>query len=811
MEHVALRLGLTTVGDLARVHPASLLLERNLGRKTVSETRAIVERVLGMRWEDAASPPDDEDDDERTVSEAFDPATLGWDGLSVVLPEALKARAVLAAPLPARLVSYAASQRIETVGALVKVPRLTLEDAPNLGRRTLQDATATLLALRAALVEQGPVVATDWKRHFVESLAKLPMRERLVLTQRAALVGPPPTLAELGESLGVSRERVRQLEAHALQKLRQESVWVEPLAASLGAVCPPFVARLADVMLGGVPLVASPEADGDAFSVLLEGVLEGRAGHLVEHDGTAYYGRATADFFAKKLARITWVCESLVYPVDTSTLHDRLRLSADVTHDELAVLFDLVRGGFVEEGGKIVGYGADRGDAVIAFLRAAGRPVPIAEVHATFGRTKLPEGVAWVDRGLVTLPELVPDYHLWRERVGPLVTGLMAENGQERPWSTAELLPLLGTLADLPEWMNPYALGSLLRGAEKLAHMGRNVVALAEAGAGERAHLDETMEDELGKAGAPLAEEELLLRVRARRTVTDLAWNATRVRAPFVMFDDGRIGLYPRDVPGGEGATKVLRDAAAEWLEQREEGAGIADLRAFVGSLGAPRGDFDARLVRSLLRHDGRFRLSHGGGLGLAAWGETRTKTQREVLEELLDAGGGRALVADAVAALPTASGEPIPRVRLGMLAAQVGARLAGDTLVRESPLPPSVEHVTATEESWLVRVPEKAVPTLERFLRSAREVPALKKAVNAWREGMLKLVGYPVDRAQVARVATMADEVLARAAVADDADWARCARAAVEYVVCVEDGESDLVVGGLDDDEGVLRVVRGS
>jgi RNA polymerase primary sigma factor len=54
-----------------------------------------------------------------------------------------------------------------------------------------------------------------------EALNGLTDRERLVVELRHGLDGKPPrTLAEVGEALGISRERARQLEAQALRKLR---------------------------------------------------------------------------------------------------------------------------------------------------------------------------------------------------------------------------------------------------------------------------------------------------------------------------------------------------------------------------------------------------------------------------------------------------------------------------------------------------------------------------------------------------------------------------------------------------------------
>jgi len=46
-------------------------------------------------------------------------------------------------------------------------------------------------------------------------------RERDVIARRFGLAGPEETLAVVGRRLGVTRERVRQIEARALDKLRE--------------------------------------------------------------------------------------------------------------------------------------------------------------------------------------------------------------------------------------------------------------------------------------------------------------------------------------------------------------------------------------------------------------------------------------------------------------------------------------------------------------------------------------------------------------------------------------------------------------
>jgi RNA polymerase primary sigma factor len=60
------------------------------------------------------------------------------------------------------------------------------------------------------------------RRVIHRALGGLPERERMVLEQHYGLAGASRTLQEIGVDLGLTRERVRQLEAHALATLSRD-------------------------------------------------------------------------------------------------------------------------------------------------------------------------------------------------------------------------------------------------------------------------------------------------------------------------------------------------------------------------------------------------------------------------------------------------------------------------------------------------------------------------------------------------------------------------------------------------------------
>jgi hypothetical protein len=145
MQSYAERNGIRSLRDLARVAPRSLRTERNLGHKTIQQTRALIKQRLGVAWENPPPEPRALRPNAKTSTGAR------WDLLRTTLPEAVRATALDDLRLSARVCSYATREGLHTLGDLANHSSTQMFAAKNFGRRSL----AQVLEVARGLVEQA--------------------------------------------------------------------------------------------------------------------------------------------------------------------------------------------------------------------------------------------------------------------------------------------------------------------------------------------------------------------------------------------------------------------------------------------------------------------------------------------------------------------------------------------------------------------------------------------------------------------------------------------------------------------------------
>ncbi len=704
------RKGLGTLADLARIPPRDLLPERNLGRKSIFDARTAIEARLGCTWEEAAlllatmdrsgtaSVPDGAEPGSGTAvheGAAASPPGLesdDWDVFRSSLPDALRATSLDAVDLPARVRTYSRAEKLETVGELATRSRRDLLAVKSMGRATFSRLVPALRA-HMARVEAGRQ-RTD--AGFLESWKGLLQEQdavrRLVVTLRAGFGSRRETLQAIGEMLGVSRERARQLEGYVIQDLRRERAWLDEVKRRIEAAMKDGAVSLES--LAADPWWSAVVAVPEALDYFGERLLDS-AVRVIEVDEVRYLAPCTQARFEEAWSDLRDRASKvpLPAPLDAfSALADALvpavgRFLADVLFDRLRELLHVEDAGSPTEAGspapRVVGFGGTNAAAVLAILRASPAPMRIEDLYARVGRFHNPEEMLFFDRGLVGMEQHFPDFRQWIERVTPPALDAMQREAPERQWLSSELIEDVRESIELPDWLDHWHLAALLRKSGRLRYLGRNRFSLLEAPDEGRIYYHEELARLLREHGGPMLRSDLIAELGKRTTLSDFAVTMSLTRPMFLRCDAEHIGLLDRDLPGGAPALAEALDHIASVLEHRQRGLGAAQVKTHVSRLSAEHARWTEEMSMSALRTDPRFRLSQAGAAGLAQWESVRVPPRLEIVRQCLEESGWHVTVEAVQRRIEAYYGSAPDRVAVGAHANRFGAVLRGEWLER--------------------------------------------------------------------------------------------------------------------------------
>lgn len=193
---------------------------------------------------------------------------------------------------------------------------------------------------------------------------------------------PPPTLSDLGTELGVTRERVRQLEQTvaayidtAIKNNPDNPIWTAAhrLQSTMGALWP--TERVDQAIAEAVPQAAAVNSDGFRQGLVLE-----LAGPYTVDEGWLYLSNSRDAI----QAIISGLTSSV--PVEVDELTERLvRLAV---HDDVAREWLLDRPNVRVEEGRAVGWGSNLGDKAVAILALRGEPMTAEEIYDSLGEDR---------------------------------------------------------------------------------------------------------------------------------------------------------------------------------------------------------------------------------------------------------------------------------------------------------------------------------------------------------------------------------------------------------------------------------------
>jgi hypothetical protein len=596
-------------------------------------------------------------------------------------------------PLTARLRNYMEREGLKTLAELAKRSAAELQDAPNLGRKSVKDLFEAVTSFReraearARLAQTG--LLASWKGLLQEQEAV----PRMVLTLRAGLGGRAEKLQQIGDTLGITRERVRQIEARLVESLGREGVWLRAVRARVDQALPGGAVPLS--LLAGDPWWAGIVALPEALDYLGERIF-GDAIRVIDVDDVPYLARCSQETFDKAWSDLERRAEQIALPAPVSAFGalvepHRERIGealAEVLRERLRSLLHIEAEG---DDPRVLGFGDNQVAAVMALLRASPAPLHADEIRERVGAgrrvalERLPEDALLLGHGLYGLTRHFPEWATWMERLVPAAVRLMEQDAPERQWLASELRAELLEQIEIPAWLTDYHLSALLRRSGKVRYLGRHRVSVLDAPeGGARVHFHDELLRILRDRSAPMPRQELVAELRRKTDAKEQTIALCLTRPQFLRCSEDLVGLMERDLPGGTEALAEATEHVAALLERRAKGLGTGQLWLEVVRLGSVYAQWTPEMCLSVVRGDARFRLSQSGAVGLASWESVRVPTRLELVGQCLDEGEGKVSVEAVQRRIEAHYGEAPDRLRVAALGNRFGAVLNGEWLVRE-------------------------------------------------------------------------------------------------------------------------------
>jgi len=523
---------------------------------------------------------------------------------------------------------------VRDIGSLTVSDLLTFQNFGRTSIRQLADIFRRALLAGPRDADQEMVLSSgerllDAVRN---SLATCSERERDILVRRMGLERPVETLAEIGESYSITRERIRQIEAKVVDRLVRREVWDDVLASKLQVM-------LADREFP-LPLIGAEAIDPwftgvathrEAIRYLIANMCNA-AVNIIEIDGIEYLSFLSQDNWQEIVATARQLLSSGVDKqwTERDCQHYVKLLVPDEAREFGALLWNISSKWchFAEDAGNrvLISYGRGVDQVVEAVLLESDEPLHYSEITtkaaARIGRELDERRVhnAAAEVGYLfgsgmygMLKHLSVPRAEW-ESLAEEAAEIVEESTLDRQWHTSELIVALeGRGVWLPDGFDKYQLDIALKETRQLHTLGRMVWSRGSATAdGVRVDIRQAVIAVLQNAGEPLSTAELRQRVVAVRGINQ--GMEFQVRDPLIKLNSQLWALNDRDLSIKRADQPAFLDAVVSQLRSRMKPAHISECHTLIGDAVPPRALF------CLAASDPRLRVTQDRYLTLSEW-----------------------------------------------------------------------------------------------------------------------------------------------------------------------------------------------
>lgn len=563
-------------------------------------------------------------------------------------PEVL-ALAINKLPFSVRTRTRLKAAGLTTIGEVVEFGTLKLLSVQGAGRKALEETylafrrvTQRFLITRIVLRPAGRL-ATEVRRW----LGTLDDRTRRIASARLELGTELKTLEMLGAELGLTRERVRQIEAKAVKREIEAEAWPQYLAGRVGAL---ITGSEEPVYLALLSFFDSFFDDFDYGVRALARVLETFApdvAQTLEINGSLVLARVSEGEFAELRAAVLEVARDCVRRRSSQTEYvvavESLCLSRNAR--EFAQLLIAASGPYVHAARPpgsaepiLVAFGRGVDHIVRAVMEEAESPLHYSEVHRRVVQRAEPDIElrrvhAALDADCYYLFAR-GTYGLWRHlEITESRSATIVQAAEEvvaranRQWHAGEVLAALRDESpDLVGDLDFHRINALLTKSKSLRYLGRMVwvgSSSSERDSSDRIDIAQACTRLLREAGRPLSRIEILERLKD--------WRGIGRHFQIHFSEDvfpvapGIFGLRSRDLPVTSDQLQQMIDCVAAALSHRQMGLHVSELAPVFS---CARLDFASKVSGSTLlafaARDARLQVDPGDYIGLADWEGTR-------------------------------------------------------------------------------------------------------------------------------------------------------------------------------------------
>lgn len=496
----------------------------------------------------------------------------------------------------------------------------------------------------------------------VAALAGLRERDATALRLWLGTDGPPKILEDIGGTLGVTRERARQLRNRAWERIGEHYRWPHEVVLRIDAL---LNVRAEPLYLD---LIAADDPWFDGFQenlVALKRVIEdltGDAVHVWPLNGRLIATRCSAERWPE-LADAARAAVEREIPAGVTRSDARILIGAvaigEGTPDLAVPLWQWLAPSLHfamspcgEE--RLVSIGRGLRHPLAAILNESDRPLHMKEIierlcqrgyvmntdYATQNMvrnaTREAGGVLY-GRSVYGLEKHLPVSPEVAEEALTELEAIILEGAPDRQWHCSELADALSVRRpDLEEELDPFTVNVILRRSSDLTYLGRLVWVGARRAeeAQDRLEVAAMCEAALVKAGRPLTKRELrdaILQVRGLNH-NFLPQSSERI----VRLAHGMWGLVNRDVGVSAENQRAALDALFGALEARQKGLHVSELLTALGDIGFnPDPELDEWELLGIAQSDPRFRIGRGQLTGLTVWENVRRRAIGQALADL--------------------------------------------------------------------------------------------------------------------------------------------------------------------------------